>query len=92
VLSDHERKTLAEVERRLIADDPEFAQSFRARQTSLQRDPHRRGATIAAVAAVLLVVLMLLAGSLVGALGSVVTTALIWAMWRYSMDTDPSPT
>ena len=87
MLNDHERKALSEVERRLMADDPEFARHFEARQARLQRHP-REGAVLAVGGAVLLAVLMLLAGSVTGALGTLVVTVLLWAMWRSSTGTE----
>ena len=92
MLNDHERKALREVERRLIDDDPRFARHFEARQTRLQRNPRRRGNVIAAVLTVLLAALMLLAGSVFGALATAVTTVLIWAVWRRSVGTGPDRT
>jgi hypothetical protein len=54
VLSDHERKTLGEVERQCMADDPDFTRAFEAGQTRLSRHPHQLGASLAVVAAALL--------------------------------------
>jgi Protein of unknown function (DUF3040) len=88
VLSDHERKALSEVERRLMADDPEFARHFEAGQARLQRHPRRRAAVLAVGGAVLLAVLMLLAGSVTGALATLVATVLISAMWCSSTGTE----
>ena len=82
MLNDHERKTLREVERHLMADDPEFTRAFEARQGRLPRRPGRRGTVIAIVAGVLFAALMLIAGSLTGALAVAVTTWLIWLAWR----------
>jgi fatty acid desaturase len=81
VLNDHERKTLREVEHQLMADDPEFTRAFEARQARLPRRP-RRGTGIAVVAGILLAALMLIAGSLTGALAVAVTTWLIWMAYR----------
>jgi hypothetical protein len=92
VLNDHERKALSEVERRLIDDDPGFARNFEAHQTRLQRDPRRRGNVIAVVVAVLLAALMLLAGSVLGALTTGATTVLIWALWHRSVGAGPDGT
>jgi hypothetical protein len=88
VLDDHERETLREVERRLLADDPAFARAFRARQTHL-RHPHRRrrGAIVAVVIAVLLAGLLLAVGSFGGALVCAAAVWVIWAMWRHSIGT-----
>jgi Protein of unknown function (DUF3040) len=88
VLSDHERKTLREVEQQLMAEDPEFARSFGARQARLSRHPRRLGVRIGVVVAALLAALMLVTGSLVGALMFGVTAALIWVAWLPPGDTD----
>jgi Protein of unknown function (DUF3040) len=87
MLSEHERQVLHDLERRVAAEDPEFARSFTAPRT---RAGHRAGlaATAAVVVAVLLGVPLLLAGSVVGALAVLVTTGLIWAAWR---DSTPPP-
>jgi Flp pilus assembly protein TadB len=88
VLSDYERKTLREVEQRLMAEDPEFARAFAARQMRLSRHPRRLGARIALVAAALFTALMLVTGSLVGALAFAVATGLLWVAWRHPADTE----
>ena len=88
MLSDHERKTLREVERQFIAEDPEFNRAFEARQTRLSRHPHRLGAGIAVVVAALFTAFLLVAGSLAGALAFAVATGLIWVAWRHSADTE----
>jgi fatty acid desaturase len=84
VLDDHERETLREVERRLLADDPDFVSDFQARQSHLPRRTFRRGTIVAVVIAVLLVGLMLAAGSVGGAILWLVATAVVWGMWRHS--------
>jgi ferric-dicitrate binding protein FerR (iron transport regulator) len=89
VLSDHERKTLREVERQLMAEDPDFTRAFEARQTRLSRRPHRLGATLAVVVAALLTVFLLVAGTVGGALVFATTTGLIiWAVWHHSAGTN----
>jgi DUF3040 family protein len=92
VLSDRERETLHEVERRLLIEDPEFARSFKARA---QRLPHPTGGVgikIFLVAGLLLSALVLVAGSLAGAVAFVGATGLIWLVWRRAggMDQQPS--
>jgi Protein of unknown function (DUF3040) len=84
VLDDNERETLREVERRLLAEDPEFVNGFQARQSDLHRRTYRRGAAIAIVVALLLVGLMLAAGSVGGAVLWAGATAVVWGMWRRS--------
>jgi DUF3040 family protein len=88
VLSDDERKTLREVERQLMLEDPEFAQSFPAHQQHSPRNHHRPTDKIAIVVAVLLSALLsallLIAGLLSGVLTFAAVAGLIWAAWRYS--------
>ena len=84
MLSDHERKALREVERQFQAEDPRFTRSFQSRQTRLARHPHKLGARLTVVAAALLTAVMLLAGSLAGALAIAFTTGLIWVAWSHS--------
>jgi O-antigen ligase len=88
VLSDHERKTLREVECQLMAEDPEFARSFEAGQARLSRHPRRLGVRIGVVVAALLTALLLVTWSLAGALVFAVTAGLIWVAWRDPGDTD----
>lgn len=91
MLSDHERKTLREVEQQLMAEDPEFARSFEARQARLSRHPRRLAVRIGVVVGALLAALMLVTGSLVGALVFAVTAGLIWVAWLHPGDTDELP-
>jgi Flp pilus assembly protein TadB len=89
VLSDHERKTLREVERQCMADDPDFTRTFEADQTRLSRHPHQLGLTLVVVAAALLTTFLLVAGSLGSA--AVVATAtglIIWAVRHHAAGTD----
>jgi Protein of unknown function (DUF3040) len=58
VLSDYERKTLREVERQLMVEDPEFARSFHAHERHPARDHHRPTNKIAIAVAVLLSALL----------------------------------
>jgi Protein of unknown function (DUF3040) len=84
VLDDNERETLREVERRLLAEDPEFVNEFQTHQSHLQRRTHRRGAAVAIVIALLIAGLMLAAGSVGGAVLWASATAVVWGMWRRS--------
>jgi hypothetical protein len=87
VLSDHEWRTLREVERRFLTEDPEFARSFATRAQRLERRHLDGGlAKIAILAAVLLGALMLVAGSPSGALAFAAGAALIWLARRHSND------
>jgi hypothetical protein len=87
VLNDHERKTLREVERQFLVEDPEFARSFATRAQRLERRHLDGGLVkIAILAAVLLGALMLVAGSPSGALAFAAGAALIWLARRHSND------
>jgi len=70
-----------------MTEDPEFTRSFEAQQTRLSRRPHQLAARIALVTAALLTVLMLVAGSLAGALAFAFASGVIWLAWCHSVDT-----
>lgn len=62
MLSDHEREALQEIQRQLLVEDPDFARSF---EMAGQRSPHsrhRRACTVSVVLALVLSLLMLIAG------------------------------
>jgi hypothetical protein len=84
VLSDHEWKSLHELERRLGGEDPEFPRSFEARAKRLDGARSGTAARVMVVLGVLLGALLLVAGSPDGAVAVVFTTGLIWAVRRYS--------
>jgi hypothetical protein len=87
VLSDRERETLREVEARILNEDPEFARTFHARARRLpQVSTGGVGIKIFVVVGLLLGALLLVAGSLTGALAFVIATALVWLMWRFAGD------
>ena len=96
MLSDYERKTLREVERQLMVEDPEFVRSFHAHEQHPARDHHRPTNKIAIVVAVLLSallsVLLLITGVLSSALTFAAVAGLIWATWRYSDRTSQGTT
>jgi hypothetical protein len=84
VLSDRERETLREVERRLLIEDPGFARSFEARAQLL---PHPTGGLaikIFLITGLLLSALVLLAGSPGGAVTFAAATGLAWLAWRWA--------
>jgi Protein of unknown function (DUF3040) len=88
MLSDYERKTLLDVERRFMAEDPEFARSF---DSQLQRQPAAQGGSngkIAVAVALLFSVILLLAGFPGGALACVITTGVTCATWWCVRDSD----
>ena len=62
MLSDHERKTLLDVERRFIAEDPEFARSFDDQLHQRPAAPHGSNGKIAVAVALLFSAILLLAG------------------------------
>ena len=89
VLSDNDRKTLREVERRFLADDPEFARSF---HEQLCEQPAARAGSngkIGVLAALLFIAFLLFAGFPGGALACVVTTGVVCAMWFFLDESDP---
>jgi Protein of unknown function (DUF3040) len=86
VLSDRERETLREVERRLLQEDPAFARSFEARAKRLPRPAGGPGIKIFLIAGLLLSALVLVAGSLGGALAFATATGLIWLVWRIARE------
>ena len=88
MLSDHDRKTLREVECQLMAEDSEFARSFEAGQARLSSQPRRLAVRIGIGIGVLLAALMLVTGPLVGALVVAVTAGLVWVAWLSPGDTD----
>src|SRR6188508_329810 len=88
MLSDHERKTLLDVERRFIAEDPEFARSFDDQLHQRPEAPHGSNGKIAVAVALLFSTILLLAGFPGGALACVITTAVTCAMWWYLEDSE----
>lgn len=90
MLSDQERKALQEVERQLIAEDPEFAQSFQADVAHVPVDHHSRTTTIAIVVAMLCGGLIWVAGSVTDAVMLVAAGGWLWVRWRFTDDTQPT--
>jgi hypothetical protein len=89
VSNDHERETLLEIERRLLSEDPEFAQSFDARARRLY-NPSRYdvGTKIFLVAGFLISALMLVVGAPGGAVAFTAGTGLVWLAWRFGPGSD----
>jgi hypothetical protein len=81
MLSDHERKTLLDVERRFMAEDPEYARSFDDQLHLQLAAPSGSNGKIAVAVALLFSAILLLAGFPGGALACVITTAVNCAMW-----------
>jgi Protein of unknown function (DUF3040) len=80
---------LLEVERRFLADDPEFARLFHGQ--SREQPAARAGSNgkIAVLAALLFSAFLLLAGFPGGALACVITTGVACAMWFFLKESDP---
>jgi hypothetical protein len=84
VPSDHERETLLGIERRLLSEDPRFAQSFDARARHLYNaSRYGVGIKIFLVAGLLISALMLVIGAQGGAAAFTAGTGLIWLAWRF---------
>ncbi|WP_433503703.1 DUF3040 domain-containing protein [Pseudonocardia halophobica] len=87
MLSDNERKTLEELERQFMADDPEFPRLFDVRAQRLDSNHHfgiSFAIAVALVTAALFFTVMLATVSLAGALAFAAVTGLIWVAWRHS--------
>ncbi len=80
MLSEREQETLLDIQRRLVADDPDFARAFQALDSVAPARPVGRpriSSVVIAIAAGLAVV-MLVAGSPAGALAYSVIAGVIW--------------
>jgi hypothetical protein len=91
MLSDHERDRLGAVERDVLADDPDFARSFRRGQARLGRAGNRRAALAACGVAAVLSSLLWMLGAPDGALAVAVTVGAIWLAWRCSAGNSSRP-
>ena len=89
MLSDHERKTLLDVERRFLAEDPEFARSFDDQLHRRPAAPHGSNGKIAVAVALLFSATLLLAGFAGEALVWLITTGLICGMWWWLEEIRP---
>jgi hypothetical protein len=81
VLSDNERKTLLDVERRFMAEDPEFARSFHDQRRQRPAAHGGSNGKIAVAVALLFSAILLLAGFAGEALACFITTGVVCAMW-----------
>jgi len=90
VLNDNERKTLSDVERQLMAEDPEFARPFHEQLPQQPTTQHGSNGKIAVAVAMLFSAILLLAGFAPGALTCVVLTGVFCAMWWCSKGSDPT--
>ena len=84
MLSDHERRTLREIQRHLIVDDPDFERSFRAWEAATSPARYRWVYTTLVVVTAVLVPVMVLAGSAGGALAFAVVAGTLW--WTRHLD------
>ena len=89
MLSDKERKTLLDVERQLMAEDPGFARSFDDQLHQRPAAPRGSNGKIAVAVALLFSAILLLAGFAAGALTCVILTGVFCAMWWCSKGSDP---
>jgi hypothetical protein len=88
VLNDNEQKRLLDMERRLLADDPDFARSFEEQlrlPASLQPQIGSTG-KIAIAVALLFSVVLLIAGFAAAGVAFAGATGVLWVMWRFSDD------
>lgn len=92
MLSDDERETLLDVERRLTAEDPEFVRSFhdQLHQEPVTTTQSGSNGKIAVVDTMLLSAILLLAGFAAAALTCVILTGLCCALWWCSKGSDPT--
>lgn len=78
MLSDYERKTLREIQRQLLVEDPNFERSFRAIEAPASRSHRERAYTAGIVIAALLAVVGLLVGSPGGVLAFSLIAVSVW--------------
>lgn len=87
MLSFHERKTLRELQHRLLADDPDLERSFRDAPLRLSVGRRVRLA-LTVVISFAFGAVMLLLGSPASALGIAVVAVAAWFMWIRPDDAD----
>ncbi|MDN5919811.1 MAG: DUF3040 domain-containing protein [Pseudonocardia sp.] len=83
MLSDHEMKTLRELERQLLDDDPEFPRRFDTRARRLGGNHLGMPAATAIAVVMVLAAVLLVAGAPGAALGLVTVTGVLWLAWRW---------
>jgi hypothetical protein len=88
MLSDDDRETLRELERRLAAEDTAFVQRFEAGAPGRRRTPPDASGLLQIGGTLVLALLMLLAGSMAGALAFAIVASLIGLAWRYAGEHD----
>lgn len=84
MLNEHERRTLHEVERQFLTEDPNFPRSFDASARRLDRKRPELSTSVAITIAVVLCTFMLAVGSPDGALGFAISIWMVWWAWRDS--------
>ncbi|GEL25092.1 hypothetical protein PSU4_40460 [Pseudonocardia sulfidoxydans NBRC 16205] len=85
---DDEQRALTDIERELEADQ-KLSAAFDRHERDLRDRGHRRGAQVAAGVAVVAGLGLLMMGSVLGAVATMVTTGLIWLAWRCPDSTSP---
>ncbi|ODU04372.1 MAG: hypothetical protein ABS81_10755 [Pseudonocardia sp. SCN 72-86] len=78
---DDDQRVLRGIERELEGDR-RLAAAFGRHERDLHDRRHRRGAQVALGSALILGMMLLMMGSPLGALATMVTAALIWLAWR----------
>lgn len=81
MLSDHEMRTLRELERRLLDDDPDFPRRFDMRARRLDR--RRRELRVATALVLALAAVLLVAGAPGAAFALVAVCGVVWLAWRW---------
>ncbi|MFP5070516.1 DUF3040 domain-containing protein [Pseudonocardia nantongensis] len=84
MFDDQDRHALAEIERRLTTEDPDFVARFVREQDRLATaTAHRLGDRIALLVAGSSGSLLWFAGSPAGAVAAALTTGSVWLAWRF---------
>ncbi len=89
MLSDHDRRMLNDLERRLAIDDAAYVRRFDV-VAPLRQIPRRHDSGVAQIAGTLVLgILMLLAGSMAGAVAFLGAATVIGLAWWYVQDPEP---
>lgn len=86
MLSDHDRRTLRELEHRLAAEDAAFVQRFDAAGPPPRRNPWHGAGVAQFVGALTLGIVMLVAGATAGAVAFLGGAAAVGLAWWYAQD------
>ena len=82
MLSDHERRTLGEIERTLSDEDPKLALTLKGARWPSARAHHGHAYKILIVIAVLMCVVALVLGHTTGALACALVAGWTWGSWQ----------